>query len=41
MAGVPLGAAYPELSDALIVSVTELNRTSEFDGLADVLAQRG
>jgi len=39
MAGVALGAAYPELAGALIVSVTELNKPSEFHGLADVLVE--
>ncbi|MGH7864270.1 MAG: aminomethyl-transferring glycine dehydrogenase subunit GcvPA [Candidatus Binataceae bacterium] len=40
MAGVPLSAAYPELGDALLVSVTELNKAGEFDALAGVLAER-
>ncbi|MGH7947662.1 MAG: aminomethyl-transferring glycine dehydrogenase subunit GcvPA [Candidatus Binataceae bacterium] len=39
MAGVPLSTEYPELGDALLVSVTELNKAGEFEALADVLAE--
>ncbi len=38
--GVPLGGDYPELSDALLVCVTERNGTAEIDRLADALARR-
>ncbi len=39
IAGVPLGAEYPELADGLLVAVTETNQASEFDALAEVLAE--
>ena len=38
-AGVPLGRWYPELSDCLLVSVTEKRTKAEIDRLASVLAQ--
>ena len=38
LAGVPLGDDYPELSDALLVSVTEMNRGDEFARLAAAIA---
>ena len=38
LAGVPLGDDYPELSDALLVSVTEMNRGDEFSALAAAIA---
>jgi glycine dehydrogenase subunit 1 len=38
LAGVPLGDDYPELSDALLVSVTEINHGDEFDPLASAIA---
>jgi glycine dehydrogenase subunit 1 len=34
--GVPLGNWYPELSDALLVSVTEKRTKAEIDGLAEL-----
>jgi glycine dehydrogenase subunit 1 len=37
LAGVPLEDAYPELTDAILVSVTEMNRAGEVELLADVL----
>jgi glycine dehydrogenase subunit 1 len=39
LAGVALGADYPELSDALLVSVTEMNRSDEFRLLATAMAE--
>ena len=39
LAGVPLGDDYPELSDALLVSVTEMNRADEFGRLAAAIAE--
>ena len=41
LAGVPLGDDYPELSDALLVSVTEMNRGDEFAGLRRRLRRCG
>jgi glycine dehydrogenase subunit 1 len=38
LAGVPLGDDYPELSDVLLVSVTEINRGDEFGRLAAAIA---
>ena len=38
LAGVPLGDDYPELSDAILISVTEMNRTDEFARLAAAIA---
>jgi glycine dehydrogenase subunit 1 len=38
-AGVPLGRWYPELSDALLVAVTEKRTKEEIDRLASVLAE--
>jgi glycine dehydrogenase subunit 1 len=38
VAGLPLGAYYPELSDSLLVCVTELNRAEDIDRLAEALA---
>jgi glycine dehydrogenase subunit 1 len=38
--GIPLGADYPELADALLVCVTELNGAPEIDRLADAVARR-
>ncbi|MBP1633519.1 MAG: aminomethyl-transferring glycine dehydrogenase [Acidobacteria bacterium] len=37
VAGLPLGAHYPELADALLVCVTEANPVQEIDALADAL----
>jgi glycine dehydrogenase subunit 1 len=39
-AGVPLGRWYPELSDCLLVSVTEKRTKDEIDALAGCLARR-
>jgi len=39
-AGVPLGRWYPELSDALLVTVTEKRTREEIDRLVDVLVER-
>jgi glycine dehydrogenase subunit 1 len=38
VAGYPLGRYYPELQDALLVCVTELNRAEDIDRLAAALA---
>jgi len=38
LAGVALGRYWPELSNTLLVSVTEMNTKSEFERLADALA---
>jgi glycine dehydrogenase subunit 1 len=38
VAGLPLGTYYPELADALLVCVTELNRAEDIDRLAEALA---
>jgi glycine dehydrogenase subunit 1 len=38
LAGVALGSYWPELGDALLVSVTEMNSLTEFEQLAGVLA---
>ncbi|MGO9606933.1 MAG: aminomethyl-transferring glycine dehydrogenase subunit GcvPA [Candidatus Binataceae bacterium] len=39
LAGLPLAADYPELSDSVLISVTEMNRSAELGLLADVLAE--
>jgi glycine dehydrogenase subunit 1 len=38
LAGVALGSYWPELGDALLVSVTEMNSQTEFERLAGALA---
>ncbi|HYK65340.1 MAG TPA: aminomethyl-transferring glycine dehydrogenase subunit GcvPA [Patescibacteria group bacterium] len=38
LAGIPLKPDYPELSDALLVSVTEMNRGDQFTRLAAAIA---
>ena len=38
IAGLPLGAYYPELADSLLVCATELNRAEDIDRLAAALA---
>jgi len=38
LAGVPLGDDYPDLSDSLLVAVTEMNRDDEFTRLAAAIA---
>ncbi len=40
LAGVPLGPDYPELADALVVCVTELNSVRQIDKLASAIARR-
>lgn len=35
LAGIPLAPDYPELSDALLVSVTEMNTANDFERLCD------
>ncbi len=39
LAGLALATDYPELEDALLISVTEMNRASEFARLREVLAE--
>ena len=39
LAGIALKPDYPELSDTLLVSVTEMNRADEFDRLAAAIAE--
>jgi len=39
LAGIPLAPDYPELRDGLLVSVTEMNRATDFDRLRDVIAE--
>ena len=39
LAGLPLAADYPELDDALLVSVTEMNRAADIARLAQSLAE--
>jgi glycine dehydrogenase subunit 1 len=39
LAGLPLAADYPELDDGVLISVTELNRASDFARLREVLAE--
>ena len=41
VAGVPLGRWYPELSDCLLVAVTEKRTKDEIDRLAAVLGGAG
>jgi glycine cleavage system P protein (glycine dehydrogenase) subunit 1 len=41
LAGVPLVSDYPELREALLISITEMNGREDFDRLADVLAAEG
>jgi glycine dehydrogenase subunit 1 len=38
IAGLPLGRYYPELTDSLLVCVTELNGAEDIDRLAAALA---
>jgi hypothetical protein len=38
LGGIALGGYWPELGDALLVSVTEMNTQSEFDRLAGAIA---
>jgi glycine dehydrogenase subunit 1 len=40
LAGIPLGKWYPELSDCLLVAVTERRTRAELDSLAGVLASQ-
>ncbi len=39
LAGIPLAPDYPELSDALLVSVTEMNNPRDFERLCEVLGR--
>ena len=39
LAGLPLSPDYPELDDAVLISVTEMNRASDFARLRDALAE--
>ena len=39
LAGLPLAIDYPELDDGVLISVTEMNRTSDFARLGEVLAE--
>lgn len=39
LAGVPLAPDYPELKDAIVLAVTEMNRPAEFAKLAGALAE--
>jgi len=38
LAGLPLAADYPELGDAMLIAVTEVNRASDIARLGEVLA---
>ncbi len=38
LAGIALGSDYPELRDAILISVTEMNASGDFDRLAEALA---
>ncbi len=40
VAGVPLGRDYPELGDAMLLSVTEMNPAAQIDGLASAIRRR-
>ncbi len=40
VAGVPLGRDYPELGDAILLCVTEMNPAGQIDGLATSIARR-
>ena len=40
VAGIPLGRDYPELRDALLICVTELNQAQDIDRLAAALARQ-
>ena len=40
MAGIPLGRDYPELGDAMLFCVTEMNPAGQIDGLASAIAKR-
>jgi glycine dehydrogenase subunit 1 len=39
LAGIPLQPDYPELSDTLLISVTEMNHVHDFDSLAAAIAE--
>ncbi len=39
LAGLPMAPDYPELDDGVLISVTEMNRASDFARLAEVLAE--
>jgi glycine dehydrogenase subunit 1 len=40
VAGVPLGRDYPDLGDAMLLCVTEMNPAAEIEGLASAIARR-
>jgi glycine dehydrogenase subunit 1 len=40
VAGVPLGRDYPELGDAILLCVTEMNPAAQIEGLASAMANR-
>ncbi len=39
LAGIPLANDYPELADAVLIAVTEVNRAEDFERLRDTLAE--
>jgi glycine dehydrogenase subunit 1 len=39
LAGLPMALDYAELDDGVLISVTEMNRASDFDRLVEVLAE--
>jgi glycine dehydrogenase subunit 1 len=39
LAGLPMAEDYPELGDAILISVTEMNRSGDIDRLRDVLRE--
>ena len=39
LAGLPMAPDYPELGDGLLISVTEMNRASDFARLGEVLEE--
>lgn len=39
LAGIPLAPDYPELSDGVLVSVTEMNRVADFERLRDAVKE--
>ena len=39
LAGLPMATDYPELDDGVLISVTEMNRASDFARLREVLAE--
>jgi len=41
LAGIALGQDYPELRDGLLISVTEMNKRTDFTRLAEALRGEG